>query len=178
VGELVHKGPLVARGYWNAPELTAAKFRPAPDRLENLPNPELAVYSGDLVRKDADGFLFFVGRDDEMIKVGGVRVSPTEVEEVLNAHNEVAESTAFGLAHPMLGQAPVVCYVPVAGRLPDEAALIAYCRRHLATFMVPARAIALDSMPLSPNGKVDRKALRERYRDLLTGERADDSTGG
>ena len=176
VGELVHKGPLVARGYWNAPELTAQKFRPTPDRLENLPNPEMAVYSGDLVRKDADGFLYFVGRDDEMIKVGGVRVSPTEVEEVLDAHDEVVESAAFGLAHPMLGQAAVVCYVPAGGRLTDEAALIAYCRRHLATFMVPARLIALDALPLSPNGKVDRKALRERYRDLLTGERADGNT--
>jgi acyl-CoA ligase (AMP-forming) (exosortase A-associated) len=173
VGELVHKGPLVARGYWKDPELTRMKFRPAPDQPLGRPSHDLAVYSGDLVRKDEEGFLYFVGRDDEMIKVGGVRVSPTEVEEVVNEHESVGESVAFGLEHPMLGQAVVVCYVPKEGLSPDETDLIGYCRRNLATFMVPARIVEREALPLSPNGKVDRKTLRYDYQGLLTSDEPD-----
>ncbi len=86
-GELVHRGALVGMGYWNDPEKTAERYRPLPvgvgGREAGLPIPEIAVFSGDTVRRDADGFLHFIGRRDEMIKTSGYRVSPTEVEEVL-----------------------------------------------------------------------------------------------
>src|SRR5699024_7851110 len=82
-GELVHRGPLVAMGYWNDPEKTAKHFRPTPGQPPELPLPEIAVWSGDTVRMDEEGFLYFVGRRDEMIKTSGYRVSPTETEEVI-----------------------------------------------------------------------------------------------
>ena len=84
-GELVHRGALVAMGYWGDPEKTAERFRPLPGREAGLVLPEIAVFSGDTVRMDADGFLYFIGRRDEMIKTSGYRVSPTEIEEVLYA---------------------------------------------------------------------------------------------
>src|SRR5690606_18419806 len=80
-GELVHRGALVAQGYWNDPERTAERFRPVPGRSEPWRTPERAVFSGDIVVTDAEGFLYYVGRRDEMIKTSGYRVSPTEIEE-------------------------------------------------------------------------------------------------
>ena len=96
-GELVHRGALVALGYWNDPARTALRFRPAPGQDAALPLPELAVWSGDTVRRDADGFLYFVGRSDDMIKVSGYRISPTEIESVLHASGLVSEE--IGRAH-------------------------------------------------------------------------------
>ena len=89
VGELVHRGPLVAKGYWGDPELTAIRFRHDPLQPKQVPNPEFVVYSGDYVKIDKDGYLYFVGRKDEMIKCAGNRVSPTEVEEVIYASGKV-----------------------------------------------------------------------------------------
>ena len=98
-GELVHRGALVSLGYWNDPERTAERFRPAPGQDPALPLTELAVWSGDTVRRDEDGFLYFVGRKDEMIKTSGYRVSPTEVEEVVYASGTVSEAVAIGVPH-------------------------------------------------------------------------------
>src|SRR5512138_230283 len=117
-GELVQRGSLVALGYWNDPEKTAERFRPLPSQRSELPITELAVWSGDTVRQDAEGFLYFVGRRDEMIKTSGYRVSPTEVEEVLYASGLVGDAVSFGAPHPALGEAIVaVCSPP----LPSEA---------------------------------------------------------
>ena len=107
-GELVHRGAHVALGYWNDPGKTAERFRPAPGQLAGLPIPELAVWSGDTVKMDDEGFLYFVGRRDEMIKTSGYRVSPTEVEEVVYATVLDTEVAALGVAHPVLGQAVVL----------------------------------------------------------------------
>ena len=115
-GELVHRGALVALGYWNDPAATAARFRPLPASVaaqpEGLPLPEIAVFSGDTVRADAEGYLYFVGRDDEMIKTSGYRVSPTEVEEVLYASSLVAECVVFGFPDDVRGQAIAAVVVP------------------------------------------------------------------
>lgn len=159
-GELVHRGALVALGYWNDPARTAQRFRPAPGQEPGLPLPELAVWSGDTVRRDADGFLYFIGRSDDMIKVSGYRVSPTEIESVLYATGLVAEAAAFGIDHPQLGQAIAVIAVPV-DETTDAAALLAECKRRLPAYMVPAR-VDLRSAPLprNPNGKIDRNLLR------------------
>jgi acyl-CoA ligase (AMP-forming) (exosortase A-associated) len=156
-GELVHRGALVSLGYWNDAARTAERFRPLPPRASGLPLPELAVWSGDTVRSDEEGYLYFIGRNDEMIKTSGYRVSPAEVEEVAYATGLAAEVAAFGVPHAVLGQAIVLVAV---GAEADGEALLAACKQALPSYMVPAR-IDMRSQPLprNPNGKIDRKVL-------------------
>jgi acyl-CoA ligase (AMP-forming) (exosortase A-associated) len=163
-GELVQRGALVAMGYWNDPEKTAERFKPLPGREGGLVLPEIAVFSGDTVRTDDEGFLYFIGRRDEMIKTSGYRVSPTEIEEVLYGTRLVGEVAAFGTPHPVLGQAVVVVATLKDGVTLDEARLLAECKARLPAYMVPAR-IELRSAPLprNPNGKIDRKALAAAF---------------
>jgi acyl-CoA ligase (AMP-forming) (exosortase A-associated) len=159
-GELVHRGVHVSMGYWNDPERTAERFRPAPGRARAIPTPELAVFSGDTVRRDADGFLYFIGRQDEMIKTSGYRVSPTEVEEALYGFEGIREVAAVGAPHPTLGQAVVLIVMADAVDDTLESRLIQACRQQLPVFMVPARVVCSDQpLPRNPNGKVDRKRL-------------------
>ena len=167
-GELVHRGALVSLGYWNDPEKTAERFKPAPGHPEGLTMPEIAVWSGDTVRKDEDGFLYFISRRDEMIKTSGYRVSPTEVEEVIYATKLVGEAAALGIPHPVLGQAIVVVVTARDGARLDTDALLAQCRQQLPAFMVPARFIPREgSLPRNPNGKIDRKFLAQEMQDLF-----------
>ena len=159
-GELVHRGALVALGYWNDTARTALRFRPAPGQDPALPLPEMAVWSGDTVRRDAEGFLYFVGRSDEMIKVSGYRISPTEVESVLHASGLVSEVAVFGVDDATLGQAIVAVAVADPG-LVDRAALLAECKRRLPAYMVPAQIVLrTEPLPRNPNGKIDRNLLR------------------
>ncbi|MEM7223681.1 MAG: acyl-CoA ligase (AMP-forming), exosortase A system-associated [Pseudomonadota bacterium] len=166
-GELVHRGPFVALGYWNDPERTAQRFKPAPGQPAGICQPELAVWSGDRVRRDKDGFLYFIGRADEMIKTSGYRVSPTELEEVIYASGLVAEVAALGLAHPMLGEAILVAATAPDGAMLEAEEILAKCRLELPGFMVPQQVIALDAMPKNANGKIDRAGLAARYKDLF-----------
>ena len=160
-GELVHRGALVALGYWNDPARTAERFRPAPGRDAGLPLPEIAVWSGDTVKMDAEGFLYYIGRSDDMIKVSGYRVSPTEVEEVVHGAGGVLEAAAVGLAHPVLGQSIAVVAVPLTEAPASAQSIIDACRRALPAYMVPAHVEMLgDSLPRNPNGKIDRKLLQ------------------
>jgi acyl-CoA ligase (AMP-forming) (exosortase A-associated) len=166
-GELVHRGPLVGMGYWNDPVKTAERYRPLPagvgGREAGLPLPEYAVFSGDTVRRDAEGFLFFIGRRDEMIKTSGYRVSPVEVEELLYRSGLVGECAAYGLPHEQLGQSIEVVFSPVAGSEADPAALLSFCRRHMPAYMVPARLCPVPGpLPRNPNGKIDRKLLQQQ----------------
>jgi acyl-CoA ligase (AMP-forming) (exosortase A-associated) len=158
-GELVHRGVHVALGYWNDPEKTAERYKPAPGQLDGLVIPELAVWSGDTVRKDEEGFLYFIGRRDEMIKTSGYRVSPSEVEEVVYATGKIKEVAATGVAHPMLGQAVVlVVYADDATTTVD--ALLLECKQKLPAFMVPVHIdLRSEPLPRNPNGKIDRKRL-------------------
>jgi acyl-CoA ligase (AMP-forming) (exosortase A-associated) len=160
-GELVHRGPLVALGYWNDPERTAERFRPAPGRDPGIPTPEPAVWSGDLVVRDDEGFLSFVGRTDDMIKTSGYRVSPTEVEEAAYDTGLVRDAVAVGVPDDRLGQRIVLVASP-AGPALDEAELLARLRRALPLYMVPARVDVRADLPRSPNGKFDRPALRDQ----------------
>ena len=105
VGELVHRGPTVSMGYWGQPELTARVLRPHPLMPREIDNGEKVCYSGDLVRMDEEGFLYFVGRRDNMIKSSGFRVSPSEVEEVLFQSGRLREAAAIGIPDDVLGQA-------------------------------------------------------------------------
>jgi len=121
---------------------------------------EMAVWSGDTVRRDEEGFLYFIGRRDEMIKTSGYRVSPTEIEEVLYATALVGEAAAFGVPHPTLGQAIGVVATPMPATTLDATRLMKECRERLPAYMVPtAIDIRPGPLPRNPNGKIDRKAL-------------------
>ncbi|MGH8177104.1 MAG: acyl-CoA ligase (AMP-forming), exosortase A system-associated [Steroidobacter sp.] len=167
-GELVHRGSLVSLGYWNDPAKTAERFKPVPGHNPALVLTEMAVWSGDTVRMDEDGFLYFVGRRDEMIKTSGYRVSPTEVEEVVFATGLVADAAAIGAPHPTLGQAVVIVVAPAAGRPPDQDALLEACRKALPMFMVPHHVEWRESLPRNPNGKYDRPRLAAELQGLFT----------
>jgi acyl-coenzyme A synthetase/AMP-(fatty) acid ligase len=126
--------------------------------------PEIAVFSGDLVRTDEEGYLYFIGRNDEMIKTSGYRVSPTEIEEVVYGTKLAAECAAFGVAHPTLGQSIVVVVTPANGVDLDSDTLLAACRRQLPSFMIPSAIdIREAALPRNPNGKIDRKSLASEY---------------
>lgn len=163
-GELVHRGALVAQGYWNDPEKTAERFKPLPANLPGrgtgLVLPEIAVFSGDTVRMDEDGFLYFIGRRDEMIKTSGYRVSPTEVEEIIYSTGLVGECVAFGVDDERLGQAIQVIATASAGLRIDLAQLLSECKACMPAYMVPAGIEVRDGpLPRNPNGKIDRKML-------------------
>jgi acyl-CoA ligase (AMP-forming) (exosortase A-associated) len=167
-GELVHRGALVGMGYWNDPEKTAERYRPLPGRETGLVLPEIAVFSGDTVRMDEEGFFYFVGRRDEMIKTSGYRVSPTEIEEVLYGTQWIGEAAAFGVPHPSLGQGIVAVVTPRDCAGVDESRLIAACRERLPAFMVPAKIdIRREPLPRNPNGKIDRKRLSTEFADIF-----------
>ncbi len=154
-GELVHAGPLVAKGYWNDPERTAERFKPAPT---GSAYGGMVVWSGDRVRRDGDGLLYFVGREDGMIKTSGNRVSPTEVEEAAIASGLVAEAVALGVPDPRMGEAIALIVRP--DRRDEEVVLRAHLKRELPNFMQPGPIIWRDDLPRSPNGKLDRVALK------------------
>ena len=168
-GELVHRGPLVALGYWNDIEKTAERFKPAPYREKGLVLTEVAVWSGDTVRTDEDGYLYFVGRRDDMIKSSGYRVSPTEVEEVVYGSGLVHEAAAIGVYHPNLGQAVVVVATPKESGLQFTEELYEICRNQLPNFMVPQRIEWRTDLPRNPNGKLDRRKLATELQDLFEG---------
>jgi acyl-CoA ligase (AMP-forming) (exosortase A-associated) len=167
-GELVHRGALVSLGYWNDPDKTAERFKPLPGQNPALVLTELAVWSGDTVRRDEEGFIYFVGRRDEMIKTSGYRVSPTEIEEVVFATGLVADAAAFGVAHPQLGQAIVVAATCAPGAAEDSAALLEACKRILPQFMMPRHIEWRPSLPRNPNGKYDRPRLAAELKDIFT----------
>ncbi len=158
-GELVHRGPLVAQGYWNDRERTAERFRPLPT-LPGMPMTETAVWSGDTVRRDRDGYLYFISRSDDMIKSSGYRVSPTEVEEVVHASGMVADVAAIGIAHPVLGQTIALLATAKAGYELNRDSLLAFCKTNLPSYMLPSSIeVRQDPLPRNPNGKIDRRAL-------------------
>ncbi len=167
-GELVHRGALVSLGYWNDPAKTAERFKPFVSVHKGLVLTEMAVWSGDTVRKDEDGFLYFISRNDEMIKTSGYRVSPSEVEEVIYAREHVAEAAAIGVSHPALGQAIVVIAFAKDGAALTAAELLAACKPHLPAYMLPAKVVMAEaSLPRNPNGKIDRKLLSQQFENTF-----------
>ena len=157
-GELVHAGPLVAQGYWCDPERTAERFRPAPSWSRYGGT---AVWSGDRVRRDAQGLLRFVGRRDAMIKTSGNRVSPQEVEDAVLATGLAAEAVALGVPDARLGQAIHVVARPAPGvdLATAEASVPQALAAALPNFMVPQAIHWRQALPLGANGKLDRATL-------------------
>jgi len=156
VGELVVRGAHVMQGYWNDPQATAERLRPGRWPWERV------LATGDLFHRDEDGFLFFVGRRDDILKSRGEKVAPREVEAALHAAEGVKAAAVVGAADPLLGEAIVAYVVPHDGVALQPAALRRHCAQHLEDYMVPARVELREALPTTPNGKVDRRALAEQ----------------
>lgn len=153
VGELVCRGPNVMLGYWNDPELSARVLRSLPG------SNELALFTGDLVRRDAEGFLYFLGRKDEMIKSGAHRIFPMEIELVLQHAPGVREVAVVGADDPSLGQVVIAHVVLNHGAAMDQRALLEHCRRDLPAYMVPRRVVFHESLPRTATGKIRKMEL-------------------
>jgi acyl-CoA synthetase (AMP-forming)/AMP-acid ligase II len=154
IGELVVRGPHVMRGYWNRPAETAGRFRPDP--LSG----QIVLYTGDLFRTDGEGFLYFVGRKDDMVKSRGEKVSPKEIENVLYALEGVREAAVVGRPDALLGEAIVAFVALASGSSLTPQAVRAHCARHLEDFMVPSTVHILPDLPKGSTGKIDRAGLR------------------
>ncbi len=162
-GQLVHRGGCVARGYWNAPEATAERFR----QIDRFPG-ETVVFSGDLVRRDEDGYLYFLGRMDSMIKTHGFRVSPTEIEEHARRFDPLFDAVAFGIDNPEIGQDIVVVYTTMDRSRLGSDALTDHFRAGMPHHMVPRWFVHLESFPATGSGgKVDRVLARRLSMEKL-----------
>jgi amino acid adenylation domain-containing protein len=157
VGELVVRGSNVMRGYWELPAETDHMLRPGP-----LPG-ERVLYSGDLFRTDAEGYLYFVGRRDDIIKSRGEKVSPKEVENVLCSHPAVAEAAVIGVPDGILGES-IRAFVSLRSACEaTEKEVLRHCAGRLEDFMVPGSVAILDTLPRNSNGKIDKRALKEGW---------------
>lgn len=153
VGELVVRGRNVMRGYWNAPELTAQRFREGPNPGERV------CYSGDLFRTDGEGYFYFVSRKDDIIKSRGEKVAPREVENVLYAITGVLEAAVVGIPDPMLGEA-VKAFIVAPGMTLTESDVISHCKSRLEEFMVPRAVEFRAELPKTASGKIRKVDLR------------------
>jgi acyl-CoA synthetase (AMP-forming)/AMP-acid ligase II len=161
-GELVHRGPTVSLGYWNRPEETARALRPNPLLPPEMGDCEKVCYSGDLVKMDEEGFLYFIGRRDTMIKSSGFRISPTEVEEVLFQTGKLRGAAVIGIPDEVLGQVIKAFVVPRDGEPLSTESLLATCAEKMPRYMVPKFVEVLSELPKTSSGKVDYPALRRR----------------
>jgi len=160
-GELVQRGSLVSLGYWNNPQATAERFKPLPGQPAGLPLPEIAVWSGDTVSMDAEGYLYFIGRHDDQIKTSGYRLSPSEIEEPVYASGLVTAAAALGIDHPVLGQAVLLVVSAETAFNPQQ--LLAICKTQLPNYMQPTKIEVLQELPRTPNGKIDRQQLVRQF---------------
>ena len=155
VGELVVRGSNVMRGYWGLPEETERALRPG-----RYPG-EKVLFTGDLFRMDEDGYLYFVGRKDDMIKTKGERVGPREIENCLYEIKEVAEAAVIGIPDDILGQA-IKAYVAFGdGHVISEQDIIRHCRKNLEDFAIPKAVQFMKTLPKTPNGKIDKLRLKK-----------------
>lgn len=152
VGELVVRGRHVMRGYWEAPQASAERYRPGPFPGERV------CYTGDLFRMDDEGYLYFVSRKDDIIKTRGEKVAPKEVENVLYSIPGVVEAAVIGVPDPILGAVPKALLV-VKGTELSENQVLAYCRSHLEDFAVPKYVEFRDELPKTSSGKIKKKDL-------------------
>ena len=162
VGELVHRGSTVSMGYWGNPEATDRVLKTNPLLPPELGDCVRVCYSGDLVKRDEDGFLYYVGRRDTMIKSSGYRISPTEVEEVLFQTGKVRQAAVIGVPDDLLGQTIKAFLVPKDGEEVESEALLDFCAEKMPRHMVPKYFELLSELPKTSSGKVDYPALRRR----------------
>jgi acyl-CoA ligase (AMP-forming) (exosortase A-associated) len=163
VGELIHRGPTVSLGYWADPEKTQAVFRPNPFSPAGTMGRDTVVYSGDLVKRDAQGYLYFIGRRDELIKTQGYRVSPQEVEDLLCGMPEVSEAVAFGQYDDALGQRVAAVVSLKKGQSVTPEAIQQWCAGNAPQYLVPRHIQILAELPRTSTGKIDRSELKRAY---------------
>ena len=165
VGELVHRGPTVAMGYWGKEKETREAYRPNPLAPPELLDAERVVYSGDLVRRDEEGYLYLIGREDAMIKTQGYRTSPEEIENLLIGSGFVQEACAFGVEDPDIGQQIVAAVSLKNGDTGDDtiSPIREYCMENGPPYMVPKDIIVEDELPKTASGKIDRKTISNAY---------------
>jgi malonyl-CoA/methylmalonyl-CoA synthetase len=152
IGGIQVKGPNVFKGYWNMPEKTAEEF-----------TADGWFVTGDVGKVDAEGYHYIVGRSKDLIITGGYNVYPKEIEAVLDDMEGVAESAVIGVPHPDFGEAVVAVVVPQTGVTLSASDMIALLKQRIANFKVPKRIEFVDDLPRNAMGKVQKKALRERY---------------
>ena len=153
-GELVTRNPGLAAGYWKRPEATAERFRGG------------WLYTGDLMRRDADGYFFFLGRRDDMINVAGENVYPKEVEDLLLRHPAVRDACVVPMPHDLKGSVPIAYVVLADDGTSDEQGLKDFAIAHGAPYAHPRRIVFLDALPLGGTGKVDRAGLTRAAGEL------------
>ena len=158
-GEIVHCGPLVGLGYLNDVEATAARYRDTLPYSKYYELCDRCVYSGDVGWKDEDGFLYYVGRTDRMIKSNGFRIAPEEIEQAVMAHTPYGLCYALGEKHPVHGQ--IIVIIVESDETPDLKKIQLELRPHISGFMTPEKVMQVSKMPLNSNGKVDGEVLRK-----------------
>jgi amino acid adenylation domain-containing protein len=154
IGELVVRGKNVMRGYWNRPEETAISLKPG-----SFPD-EKVLYTGDIFKMDAEGYLFFIARKDDIIKTGGEKVSPKEIEKILYELLSVYEAAVIGIPDPILGQAIAAFIVLKKGDTLTKNDIILHCTKHLERYMVPKYVEFLKQLPKTSTGKISKKDLK------------------
>jgi len=154
VGELVTRNPGLAKGYWKLPEATARKFRDG------------WLATGDLMRRDADGYYYFVGRRDDMINVSGENVYPKEVEDILLQHPNLRDACVVPAPHGVKGEVPVAFVVARDASLTSEDDVRKFFLERGAPYAHPRKVVFLDALPLGGTGKIDRGALKARAREV------------
>jgi len=169
-GEIVHRGDYICLGYWNDPQATARAVRPDPLAPLHAPHAGRALFTGDLGYRDADGFIYFRGRRDHQLKSMGVRVSSSEVEELIYDSGLVSEAAVFGLDHPLLGHE---IWAAVVAKQLDGAfqrELERYCRATMSQYMQPRRFLIKTTLPRTTSGKVDYPNLKAAAGVVASGQ--------
>jgi fatty-acyl-CoA synthase len=151
VGELWLRGPHVSKGYWNNPQATAEAL-----------DADGWFHTGDLARRDAEGFHYIAGRKKDMFISGGVNVYPAEIEGELLLHPDVQDAAVIGAPHPTWGEVGVAFIVARPGRLPSAEALAQHLEGRLARYKVPREFVFVDALPRTPYGKVVKGNLRKQ----------------
>lgn len=153
-GELIVKGPNVMQGYWNLPEKTA-------NALKKDEMGEKVLHTGDLFKMDEDGYLYFVGRKDDLIKTAGERVSPKEIEDVIYQLEGIDEAAVYGVADEILGQAIKLTVTLKEGSDLTRESIGEYCSKYLEKFMLPKHIEIKSELPKTSNGKINKRALKD-----------------
>lgn len=162
-GELVHRGPTVAMGYWRDPDSTAKVFRPHPRPQSGQASPETVVCSGDLVKRDADGYLYFLGRRDQLIKAQGYRVSPDEIEQYVFASDLVSNVAAFAVPANGIDPNIAIAVTPKDAATFSEGRLRDFCKREMPSYLAPRFIWTLEAFPLTTSGKPDRVRIKNAF---------------
>lgn len=164
-GELVHRGANIAMGYWRDPENTAKRFRPAPFQQGKGGQTEIAVFSGDYVKTDEEGYIYFIGRKDQMIKSHGMRVSPEEIEDCIFASQMVKHVVAFAVPFDDVKSSIIIALVPSNSDTFSQKELLLYSKTQMPEYLRPDIIWQLENFPLTSSGKPDRVRLQEMYKE-------------